>query len=125
VFLHQPFNSTYRDLQIGTFNALSKVYGENWLGHILVNKVKELDEEIILISDAGRNTDVLPLIKAFGIPNILVIQLMRKGCSFDYDVRNYIDDPRINKEILFNDGTEKFNLEIKDTILSFIANTMR
>lgn len=112
---------SYRDLQIAVFNAIATVLGDGWLGQILVTRIKQRDASTIVVSDAGRNSDILPLLRAFGAGNILVLQIVRKGVNFDYDIRNYIDDPRVNKEVIYNDGTHKFDVEVTDAVLNFLV----
>jgi len=115
--------SSYRDLQIAVFQSVSQIFGEGWLGNILTNKIKHIDENTIIVSDAGRNNDIVQLIKYFGASSILVIHVLRKGTNFDYDIREYINDPRVKREMVFNDGTERFGLEIVDTVLQFVGGS--
>jgi len=115
-----PFGISYRDIQINIFYGLAKHFGDDWLGKVLVNRINETDSDTIIISDGGRTIEVNPLIKAFGAKNISILQVFRDRCTFDYDIREYINDPRLKRYMLFNDGTSNFNIKVIDAMWDFL-----
>lgn len=99
-------NSSYRDLQIHVYHQLSQVFGTDWLGKVLINKMKVYEQSYFILSDVGRNDDILPLLRHIPPSDILIVQIMREGCSFTGDIRSYVSGvsgvqikPTINKKI--------------------------
>lgn len=75
-------------------------YGQHVAGEILTDS-----PEIAIISDGGVVNDgewleLSPLIDIFGKENILIVQLYRKGCSFDGDSRRYFGEPNLKGFVL-------------------------
>lgn len=113
-------NTSYRDVQINLFEQIARVLGKTWLAASLVNRIKQYDNNLIIVSDVGRDEELSYLIKHFGAKNILLIQIFRKGKSFQHDIRNYIDDPRVASSLIRNDGTSAFKLELMNEVYSFL-----
>jgi len=115
------FRTTLRDYQIALFEAIARVLGKEWLATSLVNRIKRFDNNIIVVSDVGREEELNPIIKNFGAKNILLLQTYRQGTSFKSDIRQYVDDPRIKSQLIKNDGTINFKVEILNEVYSFLA----
>ncbi len=113
--------STLRDYQIAIFESIAKILGRQWLSISLINRAKKFDNSIIIISDVGRQEELHPIIKNFGAKNVLLIQLHRQGKTFNQDIRQYVDDPRVYSVLIKNDGTKDFETEILDEVNAFIA----
>lgn len=115
------FGTTYRDLQIHTYLSMSKVFGESWLGKTLVNRIKALGSGMYVVSDAGLDADIEPLLKAFHPSDIMIVQIMREGCFFNYDIRGYISNPRVQMRHVVNNDLADFTSTLIDFALEFFA----
>ena len=114
------FSMTFRDAQINVYEQVAKVFGRQWLAVSLVNRIKQFDNNFIIVSDVGREEELTTLIKNFGARNILLLQIYRKGTTFAHDIRQYIDDPRIMSSLVRNDGTANFKLELMNEVYTFL-----
>jgi hypothetical protein len=114
-------HSSLRDYQIALFESIAKILGRQWLSTSLVNRAKRFDNNVIIVSDCGREEEIGPIIKNFGARNVMLIQLHRQGTTFKHDIRQYIDDPRIYSCFIKNDGTINFKLEVLNEVYAFLA----
>lgn len=115
-----PFGMSYRDVQITVFATLAKTFGPDWLGRSLVSRIKNSDNDTIIVSDGGREEEIVPLVRAFGASNILIVQIVKDGCTFDYDIRGYINNVGLNRTTVYNDGTANYILKVQDIVLAFL-----
>lgn len=113
---------SYRDAQIHTFNQLVPVYGEDWLGKWTVNTLDNYDQSFFVISDGGRSAEIVPLMRALGPENLLIIQIMREGCSFITDIRSYITAPNVRTRPTVNRDLTDFRAEMIDFAGEFFGN---
>lgn len=111
----------FRDLQIGVYESLSRVFGSNWLGVQVCHNIEEQECDNIVMSDGGRPEDVEPLIRKYGGKNIMICQIIRNGCNFDYDIRGYISDGRVVMRHVTNDDLTAFKAKIIDIATEFFA----
>ncbi len=83
---------SWREVQISLSEDWAKpLFGDDILGRIAVGYLMQLSSfDMTVITDSGFRDEALPLVTAFGADNILLIQLMREGCSFERDSRDYI-----------------------------------
>lgn len=110
-----------RDLQIGIYEAISKVAGRDWLAQIVVHKINTVEQSIVVLSDGGRPEEIDKLVRNFGASNILLLQLFRKGTSFQGDIRQYIYDSRIVTQPVMNEDLQQFKIDIIDEVTSWLA----
>lgn len=113
---------SYRDMQIFTFQQLSKVFGEDWLGRVTANRLVDAEFPFCVISDGGRPHDVVPLIRAVGPQNILIVQIMREGCTFIGDIRSYISAPNVQTKHIVNKGDATYAKEMIDFAGQFFGD---
>ena len=108
----------YRAYQISTFQALSKVFGADWLGRYMLRQLAMVDEDFVIISDGGRLDDVEATIRYH---NVMIVQILRDGCNFGYDIRQYIAHPRAITRTIVNDDLESFKQKVVNLALQFFA----
>ena len=92
--LPQLFGKTYRELQIGLSELWAKpLMGAGVFGQIAANIIKGHvgPGRVAVISDCGFASEIPPLVKIVGPRNVLIIQLVRDGCTFENDSRSYIE----------------------------------
>jgi hypothetical protein len=68
---------------------IKPAYGDDFFG---IAAAQTLVEGINVFSDGGFVPEVKALVGAVGYDNVLVIRMMREGCSFDNDSRSYLPD---------------------------------
>lgn len=113
---------SYVDAQIQTYQYLSKVYGADWLGQALVNKINATEFPYIVLSDGGRPADINPLIREYGPRNLMIIQIMREGCSFSGDIRSYISaSPEVQIKPIINDDIVAYKLRVQQICEEFFS----
>lgn len=116
-----PIGVSYRHVQIMLFESIAQAFTKSWLGQTLARKIAKIDNSTIVVSDAGRDEEIEPLIQAFGAKNLLVVQIFRNGCSFDNDIRYYITNQRVKRVTIFNDGTTNFKTQLDAFVLDFLS----
>lgn len=100
---------TYRQLQIDISEKFMKpLYGEDVFGKIaeaqirfhLVETDRTVDDDITFIfSDGGFDVELEHLCKAFGKENVLVVKMIRDGCTFDNDSRGYLHTSELGVQL--------------------------
>jgi hypothetical protein len=112
---------SYRQVQIDIFVKMAEVWGDDWLGQLLVSRVKEAGVHIngtcggvVTISDSGRRAECVPIVGAFGVANCVVVQVSRPGVSYT-DIREPVDlrDMDVPLVEIYNDGDIK---SLKDKV---------
>ncbi len=97
---------SWRDVQISLSETWAKpLFGQAILGRLAVQYLSQPTSfDMTVITDVGFREEALPIVHAFGVDNILLIQLTRKGCSFKGDSRSYIelDDLGVTTVLLDN-----------------------
>ncbi len=111
----------YRDLQIAVYESLSRVFGRDWLGVNLTNRIIAQENDNIVVSDGGRDEEIDRIIRNFGARNVMICQIIRNGCTFDYDIRGYISDARVTMAHVTNDDLDSFRTKIIDIGTEFFA----
>lgn len=74
--------------------AVSETYvkpthGKDFFGVALVNLINKINLEYFALSDGGLAEELVPLAEAYGGSNILVLQILRDGYTFEGDSRSY------------------------------------
>ena len=67
-------------------------YGNDYFGNCLVNNINNQRCDIAVVSDGGFVDEIEPLFNKYGKENVYIVQWSKKGCSFENDSRDYIDD---------------------------------
>jgi len=97
---------SWREVQVSLSETWAKpLFGDDILGRIAVNYLTQPTSfPITVIPDSGFRAEALPLVKAFGAENVLLIQLTKVECSFEGDSRSYIelDDLGVTTVLLDN-----------------------
>lgn len=108
----QFFGRTPREVYIAVSEKLMKpLHGDRIFGRLLVDEIKrtqvvEFDEDtdlVVVVTDSGFAPEAQELIDAFGIDNVSLVRITRKGASFDGDSRSYIHLP-IRTVTIRNEG---------------------
>jgi hypothetical protein len=110
---------SYRDAQIGYYEAVSKVFGREWIARMCVNYLRSANFELAVMSDGGLQEELNTLAAAFGAQNIFVVQVFRRGCHFT-DYRRYVSDPRIATVQVINQDKATYLYEVTDLVLSWL-----
>ena len=75
------------------------------------------EDELVALSDAGFDDEVIPLVNAFGKDNVYIVKIEREGCSYKGDSRNYLSDGLVSEENYYtieNNGTlEEFKENVE------------
>jgi len=83
-------NHTYRNIQIEQFLLMEKLFGTDILGQMAALRIKGMATPCVVISDAGRNEEVKPIIEAFGSRSVYCLFLSRPDTSYNKDIRQYL-----------------------------------
>jgi hypothetical protein len=87
-----PARCTAREVQISMFiNYLRETHGEDALGKLAVLALRSSTMRYVIIDGVGREVEVHPLIKHFHASQCLLLRFYREDCSFDGDIRSYIN----------------------------------
>jgi len=84
---------TWREVQISlSEDWAKKEFGDDIFGELAVNYLQlPTSFDMTAITDTGFRSEVLPIVRAFGVDNCLLIQLTRKGCPYEGDSRSYLE----------------------------------
>lgn len=80
-----------REEYVVWWNRICEQYGEEHFGRVLLTKAGLSGKDYIIISDCGRRGEPMPLIRAVGPENVLLVQLYLGGTDFGEDGRDYVD----------------------------------
>ncbi len=113
---------SYVDAQIQIYQHLSKIFGASWLGKALVHKINATEFPYIVLSDGGRPADITPLLLEYGPKNLMIIQIMREGCSFSGDIRSYISaSADVQIKPIINDNKEAYEKRVQQICEEFFS----
>lgn len=70
-------------------DVIKPKHGKSYFGHKVADEVNIGSEYVI--SDGGFIEELEPLIEKIGIENIIIVQLVREGCSYRTDSRRYFN----------------------------------
>lgn len=92
-------------------------FGVEVFGKIAAQTIASYPQETVVVSDSGFAREVMPLIDAFGVDNLLIVQIRRPGQTFDGDSRGWVDLPAVTTWTVFNDSTvESFEVLVLDAV---------
>lgn len=80
-------------------------FGNEVFGRIAVTTLHRLPAHIVVISDCGFESELRPVIDAFGRDNLLVLQIDRNGCTFANDSRNWVQIEGVKCVRVDNNGS--------------------
>lgn len=118
-----PFlgNMSPRQALIHTSETVIKPnYGTQYFGHFAA---KTLNQGIVnVFSDGGFPDEVIPVVDAVGMENILIIRIHRPGFDFSSDSRDYLADGTCKYMVdLYNDGTlQEFFAKTHRTVFDWL-----
>lgn len=84
-------------------DMVKPVFGKDFFGKYMVNKINKVFPDNIVFSDGGFPDEVNALAKEFGASNIKVVRLYRPGHTFEGDSRNYLDRRDLMKGVVIRD----------------------
>lgn len=70
-------------------NVMKPKFGASFYGDKVAAKIDCVSR--YCVSDGGFNEEIMPIINTSGSDSILIIQLLRDGCSFIHDSRRYFN----------------------------------
>lgn len=95
-----PFSP--REAMINTSeNVLKPLFGKDVFG---IMAAKSLEDGVNIFSDGGFPEEVQCILDEVGVDNFMLVHVIREGCSFEGDSRNYVTGFP-NTVTLYNDGT--------------------
>ena len=97
------------------------MHGLNYFGNMAVERMKTIEKKtpvedrIYLVSDAGFDEEIKPIVEYLGEENCLFYKLVRQGKDWKNDSRGYLKD--VPLETVLNAGSKaSFELEIQRRI---------
>lgn len=82
-------------------NVLKPLFGKDVFG---IMAAKSLEDGVNVFSDGGFPEEVQCILDEVGVDNFMLVHVIREGCSFEGDSRNYVTGFP-NTVTLYNDGT--------------------
>lgn len=116
------FNLSLRNFKIlVSEDILKPVFGQDVFGKAVAQIAKHSEANYLVCSDGGFQEEVDELIKAFGSDNVLIVQLLREGTSFEHDSRNWVTNVESPWNVikLENDNIEFFRRMVKTIAKEF------
>ena len=98
------------------------IFGETYFGDCASSAVLNSSSSNFFFSDSGFLPEAESLIKMVGKHNILLVQILREGYTFEGDSRDYLPVGAFaHTKILFNNGSlEEFRGEVVQRVGSFL-----
>lgn len=98
---------TGRQLLIDVSERFLKLcYGQHIMANMLLNELHEVQfpsNGLVLVCDSGFQCEVDPFVNAVGVDNLYVARVVRNGCSFKNDSREWIYHK--HEDVWHNSGT--------------------
>lgn len=125
------YGRTPREVYISLSEEFVKEkFDTSFFGRVAFRRVK-LDKQnnVFIFTDSGFVDEAVPIISAFGIDNVLLIELSRDGCSFANDSRGYVGSQldakypgKLKRVRLPNDGDQEFlTAMLKGTMIKYLG----
>lgn len=91
----ERLDRTGRQLMIDASERFLKpTYGETVMADLLIQSIRHLpNNALVLVRDSGFQCEVDPLIREVGPENLCVTHVVRDGCSFENDSREWVYHP--------------------------------
>lgn len=73
-------------------NVVKPSFGKDWFGKSVANRIKQSEEDMIVMSDCGFSEEVETLINdcELSVDDVLLFRIHRENCTFEGDSRNYV-----------------------------------
>lgn len=71
-------------------SVMKELYGKDYYGRQLAERVASTDNDAFIVSDGGFEEELAP-VKRLADTKVVVVRLLRSGCSFQGDSRKYLD----------------------------------
>lgn len=114
---------SYRDFQISLSEAWAKEQlGEDIFGRLAVKAINKCSNTLICFTDCGFQVEVNHLLKVFPPEDICLIHILREGCSFIDDSREWVHHPALTR-IVHNTSLDRYEQALLKTISSFLGYT--
>lgn len=93
--LFPQFGCTGRQLMIDVSEKFLKpVYNREIMAKMLISRLSNApDNTVILLGDTGFQLEVMPLIERYGADRVCIVKVIRPGCDFSNDSREWVDHP--------------------------------
>lgn len=102
--------ATGRQLMIDVSERFLKLcYGEDIMAQMLIARNQNF-RGLLLIRDGGFQLEVDPLIRAYGVENVYIVNIIRPGKDFTNDSREWINHPRSGSQIQISNDSDLFHL---------------
>lgn len=95
-------------------------HGKRVFGELLLQELKKENTSIIAVSDSGFKEEAEVLIDEYGADNIFLIHILREGCDFSSDSRNYIYPPYCKSCWILNKGDSSFTDRILEVVTEWL-----
>ena len=105
------FGKTPREVQIAlSEDYLKPLHGSGIFGQLAVRRIEMINFnwfELVVMSDSGFYDEALMIIERFGADNVELWNILREGCNFKKDSRDYIDlkDQGVQQYYIENNGS--------------------
>ena len=100
--------------------VVKPAFGSDYFGRYAANNLEQ--GALNIFSDGGFVEEVIPLLNAVGLDNVLLVQLFRNGCSFEGDSRSYL--PRemfTHSATLYNERLPTAKSDLAHIISKFLG----
>lgn len=115
------FGKSWREVNILLAEKLIKPeYGKDAFGKLFIKRLKKSFPRVpkngfqIVISDCGFSEEIGPLIETFGVNNIHLVKIQRKGCDYKNDSRNYVDGSKLGIQEHYLQNNTKLDDFLRD-----------
>lgn len=98
------------------------VHGADIFGKLFIEEQKGLfHTDILAITDCGFEAEVKALIDWVGADNVMLLNILRPGCTFDGDSRGYLNGQDVGScDVIANNGTlEEFQKTVARVVADF------
>lgn len=111
---------TLREWMIGFSEDYVKRYGgASVFGDLLVERLKRVENENVVVTDCGFQVEVGRIVEHFGLENVHLIRLYREGHTFKGDSRSYVDLPGKPHFAIYNDRSVT---DFQDRVMSTLID---
>lgn len=116
----QLYGMSWREAQIWlSESAMKKRFGVTIFGRIAAKKMSTIPEDLVIISDAGFEPELLPILNGYHLTEhkltkVLLLKIRRPLCDFKNDSRSYLNEEALNipAKVVGNFGTkEEYEVE--------------
>lgn len=92
------FNRTGRQLLIDVSESFLKPqYGREIMANLLFERTVGIAEKVLLIPDSGFQAETNRLCSLYSGENVYVVNVMRNGCDFSNDSREWVSHPKASR----------------------------